>query len=194
MANANLKKNDKKLARTSVLNVANDLFYHCGIRAVGVETIVSQAGVAKISLYRSFPSKDDLITAYLEEQALTFWREWDNAVDEQDDARTQLLTIMTLLNRLMTTPDYRGCPFINYTAEFSDPEHPGHVVVQAAKAETHRRFTRLATALGSKLPSQLADCLLLMVEGAFAISQTYGSGPINSLQWGAEALINAHQA
>lgn len=193
LSSANLKMNEKKLARTSVLEVANDLFYRCGIRAVGVETIVSQAGVAKISLYRSFPSKDDLITAYLEGRAALFWREWDEAVDEQDDPHAQLLAIMAHLTRQMTTPGYRGCPFINFTSEFSDPAHPGHGVVKAAKAETRRRFTKLTTALGLPSPAQLADSLLLMVEGAFAISQTYGSDPIDSLHWGAEVLINAHQ-
>src|SRR6516225_4273793 len=69
----------RKLARDKVFDVAADLFYRQGVRAVGVETIVKEAGVAKISLYRSFPSKDDLVVAYLESRRAAFWLQWDEA-------------------------------------------------------------------------------------------------------------------
>jgi AcrR family transcriptional regulator len=188
---------EKKLARDRVFEVAADLFYRKGIRAVGVETIVKQAGVAKISLYRNFPSKDDLIVAYLENRNAVFWRYWDEAFGQYEGyPRAQLNAVMTYLAQRTTQPGYRGCPFINYAAEFPEPSHPGHQVAEANKREMRRRFTEIAQALDAHRPKQLADGLLLLVEGAYAISQTLGgrNGPGNAIVWAAEALVEVQLA
>ena len=185
---------ERKLARDKVFEVAADLFYRKGVRAVGVEAIVKQAGVAKISLYRSFPSKDDLIVAYLENRNAEFWRQWDEAFARyKSDPTAQLHAIMTYLAHRTTQPGYRGCPFINYCAEFPETSHPGHRVAEANKREMRRRFVEMAGALGAPDPKQLADGLLLLVEGAYAISQTLGGrkGPGNAIVWAAEALVEA---
>jgi len=88
---------------------------------VGVDEIVKQAGVAKISLYRNFASKDDLIAAYLEDRSRTFLREWDEAFDRyRENPRAQLRAIMTYVAERTTQDGYRGCPFINFCAEFPD--------------------------------------------------------------------------
>ena len=185
---------ERKLARDKVFEVASDLFYRDGVRAVGVETIVQQAGVAKISLYRSFPSKDDLVVAYLEDRNATFWRQWDERFAEYEgDPHAQLRAIMTYLAHRTTQPGYRGCPFINYCAEFPEAAHPGHQVAEANKREMRRRFVEIAEALGAAQPRLLADGLLLLVEGAYAISQTLGGpkGAGHALVWSAEALVAA---
>ena len=184
----------RKLARDKVFDVAADLFYRKGIRAVGVDEIVKEAGVAKISLYRSFPSKDDLVVAYLENRNAGFWRQWDKDFTQyNDDPRAQLRSIMTYLARRTTQHGYRGCPFINYCAEFPEPSHPGRKVADANKREMRRRFIELAKALGAREPKQLADGLLLLVEGAYAISQTLGGpkGPGNAIVGAADALVDA---
>ena len=188
---------ERKLARDKVFEVAADLFYRKGIRAVGVEAIVKQAGVAKISLYRSFPSKDDLVVAYLENRNAAFWHHWDEAfAPYKDDPHAQLNAIMTYLAHRTTQPGYRGCPFINYCAEFPETSHPGHRVAEANKREMRRRFLAIAEALGARQPKQLADGLLLLVEGAYAISQSLGGpkSPGNALVWGAKALVEAQLA
>jgi AcrR family transcriptional regulator len=182
----------RKLARERVFEVAADLFYRKGIRAVGVEAIVKQAGVAKISLYRSFPSKDDLVVAYLENRNADFWRQWDEAfLRYKSDPHAQLHAIMTYVAHRTTQPGYRGCPFINYCAEFPETSHPGHQVAEANKREMRRRFVQIAEALGAPKPKQLADGLLLLVEGAYAISQTLGGrkSPGNAIVWAAKALV-----
>jgi AcrR family transcriptional regulator len=184
-----------KLARDKVFEVAADLFYRKGIRAVGVEAIVQAAGVAKISLYRSFPSKDDLVVAYLESRNAAFWRLWDKAFDKyEDDPRAQVQAIMAYLARRTTQSGYRGCPFINFCAEFPEPTHPGRKVAEANKREMRRRFVGIAEALGARKPKQLADGFLLLVEGAYAISQTLGGpkGPGSTIASAADALIDAH--
>jgi AcrR family transcriptional regulator len=184
----------RKLARDKVFEVAADLFYRKGVRAVGVDSIVKQADVAKISLYRSFPSKDDLVVAYLEERNAAFWRQWDEAfAGYRGDPRAQLHAIMSYLAQRTTQPGYRGCPFINYCAEFPEASQPGRRVAESNKREMRRRFAEIAEALGAPRPKQLADSLLLLVEGAYAISQTLGGphGPGQAIVWAAEALVDA---
>jgi AcrR family transcriptional regulator len=186
-----------RLARDKIFEVAADLFYRKGIRAIGVETIVKQAGVAKISLYRNFPSKDDLIVTYLSERNDSFWRQWDERFGRYDnDAPAQLRAIMSYLAHRTTQPGYRGCPFINYCAEFPDASHPGHHVVEANKREMRRRLLDIAGALGVARPKQLADGLLLLVEGTYAISQTLGGrkGPGSAIVKAAETLVDAERA
>jgi AcrR family transcriptional regulator len=184
-----------KSARDKVFEVAADLFYRIGIRAVGVEEIVTRAGVSKISLYRAFASKDDLILAYLENRNAEFWRKWDADFAEYDpDPRKQLRAITTHLAQRTTQPGYRGCPFINYCAEFPEVSHPGHRVVDANKREMRRRLRQIATRLGAPAPNKLADALQLLVEGTYAISQTFGGrqGPGPALVAAAEGLVAAH--
>ncbi len=185
------------LARDKIFAVAADLFYREGVRAVGVDAIVKQAGVAKISLYRSFPSKDDLVVAYLATRNAEFWRQWDDAFARHaDDPRAQLRAIMRHIARRTTQPGYRGCPFINFCGELADPSHPGRKVADANKREMRRRFAAIAEALQARDPRALADGLLLLVEGAYAISQTMSDrkGPGHALAWAAEALVDAQVA
>ena len=184
----------RKFARDKVFEVAADAFYRKGVRAVGVEAIVQQAGVAKISLYRSFPSKDALVVAYLENRNAKFWRQWDEAFGRyKDDPRAQLRAIVTYLAHRTTRPGYRGCPFINYCVEFPEPPYPGRKVAETNKREMRRRFVDIAEALGATQPSQLADGLLLLVDGAYANSQVLGGakGPANAIVWAAMALVDA---
>ena len=196
-AAASRGKNDaagRKFARDKVFEVAANLFYRQGVRAVGIDTIVKQAGVAKISLYRSFASKDELIVAYLQDRNEKFWRQWDEAfARHQGDPRAQLRAIMRYLAKRTTQADYRGRQFINYCAEFPEASHPGRRIADANKREWRRRFTAIAEALGAPRPKQLADSLLLLVEGAYAISQTLGGPerPGHAIVWAAEALLDA---
>ena len=185
----------RKLARNRVFEVAADLFYREGVRAVGVEAIVKQAGVAKISLYRSFPSKDDLVIAYLEDQRADFWRRWDEVCERHKaDPRAQVGAVMAYIAHRTTQRGYRGCPFINFSAEFADTSHPGRQAVKAVKRDMRERFVGMAEAMAARRPQQLADALLLLVEGAHAISQTLTAGlhgPGNAIVWAAEVLVEA---
>ncbi len=192
---ARVTRNDKRRpARDRLLKVAADLFYRKGIRAVGVEEIVKRAGVAKISLYRSFPSKDKLIVAYLESRNAAYWQQLDEVfAAHEGNPRAQLHALMTYLAERTTQPGYRGCPFINYCAEFAEPSHPGHRVAQANRREWRNRLVRIAEALGVPRPTHLADGLLLLVEGTYAASQILGGAtrPCKAIVWAAEALVQA---
>jgi AcrR family transcriptional regulator len=182
-------------ARDKIFAIAADLFYRQGVRAVGVETIVKLAGVTKISFYRGFPSKTDLVVAYLEDRRRSFLRQWDEAFDRyRDDPRAELRAITTYLAERTTAEGYRGCPFINFCAEFREVDHPGREVARATKAALRERFARIAEALQVQRPDALADGLLLLVEGTYAISQTLGGGPAgagHALVGAADALVEA---
>jgi len=185
----------EKTAGDKVFEVASELFYSQSIRGVGVETIVKEAGVAKISLYRKFASKDDLIVAYLENRNIGYWHIVDEILAEhKGDPRGQLRALIAYVADRATTQGYRGCPFINYAAEFPDKTHPGHRAVNANKEEMRRRLATLASAINARRPSQLADALFLLVEGAYASSQTSGgrNGPAKILPQAAEDLIESH--
>jgi AcrR family transcriptional regulator len=192
---ANARAKGEKTAGDRVFEVAADLFYQGSIRAAGVDTIVKQAGVAKISLYRSFASKDDLIVAYLETRNADYWRGIDRILAvKRTDPRAQLRALIGYVAGRATTPGYRGCPFINYASEFPDASHPGHRIVDENKREMRRRLLDLTKAIGARRPAQLADALFLLIEGAYASSRTLGGrhGPAANLLWAADTLVECH--
>lgn len=191
-------KTGRQLARDKVFAVAADLFYRKGIHSVGVEEIVKEAGVAKISLYRNFASKDELVVAYLDDRRSSFLREWDDMFDRyRDNPRTQLRAIMTYVAKRTAEEGYRGCPFINFSAEFPDPSHPGRAIARATMQALRERFLRLAEALGVPEPKRLADGFLLLFEGAYGLSQTLGGGAESAghqIVWASEMLVEAQFA
>ncbi|MEJ0068650.1 MAG: TetR/AcrR family transcriptional regulator [Pseudomonadota bacterium] len=182
-----------KSARERILEVATDLFYREGIRAIGVDTIVARSGVAKMSLYRSFPSKDDLVAAFLTAADQRYWTWWDQVVGRHPGApREQLRALFGAVAKRTTSPDYRGCPFVNTATEFPDAAHPGRAVALANKRELRARLRRLAEAIGARDPDQLADQLWLLLDGAYASGQMLGvAGPGMALPAAADALIEA---
>jgi AcrR family transcriptional regulator len=191
-------KTGRQLARDKVFAVASDLFYRKGIHAVGVEEIVKEAGVAKISLYRNFASKDDLVVAYLDERRTSFLRDWDRMFDRHsDDPKAQLRAIMTYVAKRTSEEGYRGCPFINFSAEFPDPAHRGREIARETMRALRARFLKLAEALGVPEPKRLADGLLLLFEGAYGLSQTLGGGAdsaVHQIVWASEMLVEAQFA
>ncbi len=175
-----------------VFEVALRLFRNEGIRAVGVETIVKQAGVAKISLYRNFASKDELIVAYLNKMNATYWANVDEHLARRvKDPRRQLRAYLAYIAASAMTPGYRGCPFINYAAEFPDASHPGHRVAEANRIEMRRRLVEWTKRINPSRAAKLAEGLLLLISGAYAGSQTMGGkGPASALVWAGECLID----
>ena len=180
-------------ARERLLQAAADLFYRRGIRPVGVDEIVASADVAKMSLYRSFPSKDELAAAYLRRIDERYWRWWDEVAARHPGApREQLLGLFRAVARQATRPDWRGCPFTNAATEFPEPDHPGRRVAEANKRELRRRLRGLAREAGAHEPGRLADQLVLLFEGAYSSVQTFGAdGPAAAVAAAAEALIEA---
>jgi AcrR family transcriptional regulator len=113
-------------ARERILDTAYDLFSRHGIRAVGVDRIIATSGVAKMSLYRHFSSKDALVLAFLQEREKRWTMEWLHAevTRRGDDGPSRLLAIFDVFDEWFHQSDFEGCSFINVLLEFGDPDHP----------------------------------------------------------------------
>jgi AcrR family transcriptional regulator len=182
-----------KSARERVLETAAELFYRDGIRAIGIDTIIAASGVAKMSLYRNFASKDALVAAYLAQRDAAYWQRWDRTVAAHPgDPAAQLRAVVAAIERTVSHPRYRGCPFSNAIVEFPEPDHLGRAVALANKAELRARLRGLAAAVGAGDPALLGDQLLLLVEGAYAAAPAAGgAGAVLGLSAAAEALVTA---
>jgi AcrR family transcriptional regulator len=181
--------------REHILEVAGRLFYTQGIRAIGVDTIVAQSGVAKTTLYDHFPSKDDLVKAYLEKNDHDFWEMFDTALQQHpDQPKKQLVDVFEHFSALIGTPESLGCPFISVASEFPELEQPGHPLAVAHKQKIRDRLSQLAQAAGAKQPTQLADQLLLLLDGAFASKRVFRSfdSPAAQLVAAANLLLDCH--
>jgi len=179
--------------RQKILETAGDLFFRQGYRAVGVDTIVKETGIAKMTLYRHFPSKDDLIVAYLE-QVNWQMQDWmDESVrPHAGRPRDQLIAIFNALQVLIKSPLCYGCAFMLTAAEFPELDSPGHKVALAHKQSVRERFESLAVQAGARQPKNLADQLLLLMDGAFAAVRMFGTNnPGTNVAEAAKVLIDA---
>jgi AcrR family transcriptional regulator len=113
-------------ARERILDTAYDLFSRHGIRAVGVDRIIATSGVAKMSLYRHFHSKEALVLAFLQEREKRWTMEWLHAEASKraDDGAGRMLAIFDVFDEWFRKPDFEGCSFVNVLLEFSDVDHP----------------------------------------------------------------------
>jgi AcrR family transcriptional regulator len=184
----------KKKAAEKVSDAARELFYKRGIRAVGVDEIVNQAGVTKPSLYRSYPSKDDLIASCLREQAEEGRQRFEDAVaSAPGNPRQQLRNAIKAFAELAADEEFRGCPISNAAVEFPDPCHPVHLLAREMKREHRERWLALVRQLDVDDPEGLTDGLLLLGEGTASACQSYGcAGPASALVKAAEALIDGY--
>jgi len=182
------------LAADRIRKTAREMFYRDGIRAVGVDAIVTQAGVTKPSLYRSFSSKDELAATYLRDYDAEFWARFNAACDAHPgDPRAQLLDYLSGLSKRAVLSGYRGCGLTNAAVEYPEPEHPARAVAVGHKLELRRRLNEMAAGMGAGDPAALADGLLLLIEGAFVSSQLFGEGgPAGRVAEMADKLIQVH--
>ena len=184
---------DRPSARKRIFDTASELFYRKGIRAVGVETIAEEAKTTKMSLYRSFPSKDELVAEWLRDHDIKFWQTWD-ATSRKFPAnpRKQLKATFTLLAKHVIDPQARGCPMANAAVELTDKDHPARKVIEAHKAKLRTRLAEMCARLGARKPRLLADQLFLLMEGAQISTQILGvRGPARNVARAAESLIEA---
>jgi AcrR family transcriptional regulator len=144
-----------------ILQTADRLFYLQGIRAIGVDTIAAEIGISKRTLYNHFPSKDALITAYLERR-FVHHRPSDKSPLEQ------ILGTFDSLERRFSAKDFRGCPFVNAVAEMGPKDRAVKKIATAFKESRRLWFRDLLIKLGAADPEALATQLTLLVDGAIA--------------------------
>jgi AcrR family transcriptional regulator len=198
MASKPLRKNYRRpaadssvrSARQRILDVAIPLFYQQGARAVGIDTIIAKSGVAKMSLYRSFRSKDELIAACLEERDKSYWRWFDGVVAQHPDhPREQLRGVIRGIAKRTSRPGYRGCLFLNTATDYADPWHPGRKLAVRHKETLASRLLKICRQLGVRDPVALSRQLVLLINGAQATAGMLGKKTQMELIAAAESLI-----
>jgi AcrR family transcriptional regulator len=147
--------------RDRILETADRMFYRQGIRVAGVDTIAAEIGISKRTLYNYFPSKDDLILAYLSRRLRPI------EVSDRPPAEA-ILEDFDRLERAMRSDGYRGCPFMNAVTELADPTHAAHRIAVAHKAKRRNLFRTLLMRLHVADPNGLATQLMILGEGAVA--------------------------
>jgi len=154
-------------ARARIVDTADRLFSSEGIRVVGVERLVKESDVSRLTFYRQFPSKDDLVVKYLKRRS-TDERERVAGLREANpgDPRAVLRAIVAAMRAEFDAAGFRGCPFINAAAEFADPASQVRVTIAEHRAWYRETMRQLASEIGSTDPDQAADDLVLLRDGA----------------------------
>lgn len=188
-------ENQPRPARQRLLDTAGILFSRDGFHAVGIDTILAESGVAKMTLYRHFPSKDDLVAAYLEQANEQFWQWIEGATADVTDPREKILAIFGAIGKQATSPQCLGCSFQGAALEFPAQEHPAHRVAIAHKEMVKTRLCGLAEQAGLREPGVLANQLLMLMDGAWIASRMYGpNNPAVDLGPAVRALVAAYDA
>ncbi|WP_339321210.1 TetR/AcrR family transcriptional regulator [Paenibacillus sp. FSL W8-0194] len=157
----------KETAKERILRTAIKLFYREGVRAVGIDRIIEESGVAKASFYRNFATKDDLVVAYLERCNEELMKPFEEAKRRHPDAPLhQLYDVVDSLGARSEQPGYRGCPFLNTAVEFPDENHPTQQPIATYHLEMRRRLRELAERAGAQDPETLSAQLLMLYNGA----------------------------
>lgn len=164
--------------RERLVAAAIELFYRHGFGAVGIDQVISAAGVTKTTFYKHFEGKDDLMVAAVQRRDEWEMQAWDRAVRELagDDPAGQLLAVFDVMDTWFNDPEYRGCMFINAAAEFPNPHDPVHQAAAAHKRRTRDHWRDLARAAGmdSNAAESFADCFTTLFEGTLIVRQTHG--------------------
>jgi AcrR family transcriptional regulator len=181
--------------RQRILAAAGELFYRHGIRAVGVESIAEAAGTNKMTLYRHFESKDELVAEYLRQQAAkaeVFW----TALEAQHpgDPLAQIRAWLAAMAAHVADCNARGCALANAAVELPEKDHPARVVIEDCKRRQRDALIRLCGTAGLSDPEMLADEFLLLIEGARVTAQSMGAAGLDArLMRMSDALIAAHR-
>jgi AcrR family transcriptional regulator len=177
--------------RERILRAARELFYRDGIGAVSVEAIATTAGTNKMTLYRHFSSKDELVAAYLSELAGEGDSLWDAAsTAHPGDPEAQLRYLLKHASQFAGAG--RGCALANAAVELTEPRHPARRVIEAHKRRQRERLVALVRAAGYLKPERVADELFLLVEGARVSLQSVGrEGPGSRLYALVQSLLDS---
>jgi len=192
--NVNIGKNERIPPRERILAIAADLFYRHGIRAIGVDSIAERAGTNKMTLYRHFASKDELVAEYLRRLADKASSSWDSlAAQHPGNPRGQLRGWLKDMASHVASGNERGCPLANAAVELPEKDHPARCVIEAFKTAQRQRIIELCSAAELAEPEMLADELFLLLEGARVTAQSMGRDGLGDrlIRMG-EAMIAAH--
>lgn len=179
-------------ARERLLAAADELFYAEGVHSVGIDRVIEHAGVAKATLYNAFGSKDELIRAYLLGRHARRQERIVRRLAGVDSPRERILAVFDVLTEAFALPDFRGCAFLNASAEVSGGGGRVSEVCDTSRAWIRSLFRELATEAGAADPGQLAQHLVLLYDGASVAAQLdRNAGAGAAARTVAETLVDA---
>ena len=179
-----------------ILNAAARLFYRKGIRAISVDEVAAEASVTKVTVYKHFRAKDELVAACLHalDERFFAWFVAEVEASTQDPVG-RLLAVYDVLDLWFRRRDFRGCAFINTTVELADPRHPAQGAVMAHKTRCRRYFRALAEAAGVADPDAISDQWMLLTEGATITALVEGDlSAARKARGAADAILRTSQA
>ncbi|WP_250445180.1 TetR/AcrR family transcriptional regulator [Actinotalea sp. C106] len=159
-------------AARRILEVAAPMFYGQGLRAVSADAVIDAAGVTKATFYRHYPSKDDLVVAYLrtvsdaERHVLNEWRS-----QHPGDPSRVLERYARAVGTQARGPEFRGCPFLNAIAAYPEREHPVRVAAEEHRAWLRSCATDLLTEMGARHAGLVSVQLVMLRDGAMATGE-----------------------
>jgi AcrR family transcriptional regulator len=154
--------------RERIGRAAYELFSRQGVSSVGVDTVIAHAGTAKMTLYRNFPSKNDLIIDFLRRREQLWTRNWLQAETNRmaREPRDQLLAIFDLFDGWFADPDFEGCSFLNAIVEINDQDHPVHQAAVHHLANIRGHIAALASAAGIEDTDSFARQWHILMKGS----------------------------
>jgi len=179
--------------REKILVTASNLFESRGIQASVVDTIIAEAGIAKATLYKHYPSKNLLVTAYLRDKSDRFY-EWLNSrlVSKKENSVEILITLCELVEQWIMTPEFHGLPFHIASVEFPNPDHPINQYSAVLAVELQGYLAKIAATAGAKDPEALGQQLTILFEGAALVERlSPGAGAAKRAKNAAITLIRA---
>ncbi|HEV7585240.1 MAG TPA: TetR/AcrR family transcriptional regulator [Solirubrobacteraceae bacterium] len=155
-------------ARARILETAYDLFSHNGIGAVGIDRIIAEAGIAKATLYRHFPSKEELVLAFLELREQRWTHEWLEAESGRmaHSPKERLLSVFDALDEWFHRTDFEGCSFIKTLLEVDEPDSPVHRAAARHLGEVRHKLQLYAAEAGAREPEEMGYQLQVLMMGA----------------------------
>jgi AcrR family transcriptional regulator len=183
-------------ARERILDSAYELFSRRGIRAVGVDEVISRASVAKATLYRHFRSKDELVLAFLQQREQLWTKDWveTEAKRRAETADEQLLAIFDLFDEWFQKEDFEGCSFINILLETNDRLHPVGRASAVHLENIRSVLWTLAEEAGLREPEQFAHSFHILMKGSIVAAGEGDRGAAKRAQAMARLLIEQHRS
>ncbi|MER6121321.1 TetR/AcrR family transcriptional regulator [Streptomyces sp. NPDC001795] len=175
--------------RERLLETASHLFYAEGIQAVGVDRLIAEGAVTKATFYRHFPSKDDLVVAYLRGRDAAIRAQFAAGTAEVASPEQALDLLVAGIADETCGAGFRGCPFINAAAEYPDPQHPVRQAIDEHRSWFRDALTSLAAACGHPDPPAAAAMLVLLRDGAMVGGYLDGPAASDALARGAHAVL-----
>jgi AcrR family transcriptional regulator len=178
-----------------ILSTASDLFYREGVRAVGIQRVIDEAGIAKASLYAHYDSKDDLVAACMTQHGDAIRSALEARLAAPGlDARGKLLALFDAQVENIASPEFRGCPFLNASSEIATPGHPAKRAIAVQREWLHQLMARLVRDAGVASPEQVGGALVVLFDGASSSSLVDGNAAAaRHARWAAEQILNVHR-